>query len=424
MTSPATAPITRPWTSPFGALLDDDLQLTQQEDRQFTLSGTVCERTQRALRHFSAEPSTATPLIAGQAASLDDAVEQAAQWLSASRQPLFGGLATDVDGARALYPLACATGAICDAAGGAAQLHTLRALQDRGAFTTTLAEVRNRADLIVCIGASPRENFPSLWRRVGVGEPLVAQREIVFVGGATEPSLDGLTGVSQRSVALAGDLFDSVAQLAALVDGRRVPAAAPALAELAVQLQAARYAVIVWEAAQLPAHGALIAEALNRIVGTLNRRTRAALLPLSGKDGLQTVNYVFTWLSGLPLRSRAGPLGLEHEPLRFDAKRLLAEGSVDALLWISAFGPEPAAPSAALPTIVLGHPAQQAGVAADAVFIPVSTPGMGSAGHLFRFDGGVVLPLEAVYDDGLPTVAQVLTRLTARVRTLKQGAQA
>ena len=31
----------------------------------------------------------------------------------------------------------------------------LRALQDRGGFTCTLSEVRNRADLIVCIGIGP-----------------------------------------------------------------------------------------------------------------------------------------------------------------------------------------------------------------------------------------------------------------------------
>ncbi|WP_428422915.1 formylmethanofuran dehydrogenase [Methylibium sp.] len=420
MTSPATAPPTRPWTSPFCALLNDDLQLAQQ-GLQFTLSGTVCERAQRALRHFSAEPSTATPRIAGQATSLDDAIERAAQWLSASRQPLFGGLATDVAGARALYPLACATGAICDAAAGAVQLHGLRALQDRGAFVTTLAEVRNRADLIVCIGEAPRQGFPNLWRRCGIGEPLVALREIVFLGGALDASLDALPGVTQRRVALPGDLFDAVAQLSALVAGRRVPDAAPALAALAGQLRAARYAVIVWEAAQLPEHGALIAEALNQLVGTLNRSTRAALLPLVGNDGLLTVNQVFSWLSGLPLRSRAGPLGLEHEPLRFDARRLLADGSVDALLWISSFGPEPAPPATTLPTVVLGHPALQAAVAADAVFIPVSTPGMGSAGHLFRVDGVVALPLDAVYDDGLPTVAQVLTRIAARVVARKQG---
>jgi formylmethanofuran dehydrogenase subunit B len=46
------------------------------------------------------------------------------------------------------------------------------------------------------------------------------------------------------------------------------------------------------------------------------------------------------------------------------------------------------------------------------VFIPVSTPGIGSPGHLFRADGSVMLPLFAVHDDGLPTLASLADRIT------------
>jgi formylmethanofuran dehydrogenase subunit B len=137
------------------------------------------------------------------------------------------------------------------------------------------------------------------------------------------------------------------------------------------------------------------------------------MLPLGGSDGASTVNAVFTWLSGLPLRTRAAPSGLEHEPLRFDATRLLADRAVDALLWIASFGTEPAPPIVDLPRIVLGHPSFAAAVQGSAtVFIPVATPGIGSAGHLFRTDGSVLMPLRALRDDGLPTVAEVLRRLT------------
>ena len=130
---------------------------------------------------------------------------------------------------------------------------------------------------------------------------------------------------------------------------------------------------------------------------------------LGGGNGAGTVNQVFTWLSGLPLRSRAGPLGLEHEPLCFDAQRLLSDAAVDSLLWVSSFDPDLAPPATAQPTVVLGHP-ELARVPA-AVFIPVSTPGIGSPGHLFRADGSVMLPLFAMHDDGLPTLAGVLDRI-------------
>ena len=101
--------------------------------------------------------------------SLDAALAAAAALLKASRQPLIAGLGSDVAGTRALYPLACATGAVWDSAGGDALVQGLRALQDRGQFTTTLAEVRTRADLIVFIGGLPTAVAPLIGTRLGIG---------------------------------------------------------------------------------------------------------------------------------------------------------------------------------------------------------------------------------------------------------------
>ncbi|MBT2332646.1 formylmethanofuran dehydrogenase [Variovorax paradoxus] len=401
----AAQPPNTPWTCPFCPLLCDTFGVdVGPPGTPLKLLGSDCPRARSALANFDATAGAGRPQVDGQDCHLDTALSTAASLLAASRQPLFGGLGTDVAGARALYALACETDAICDPAQGAAMMHGLRALQDRGGFSTTLAEVRMRADLIVCMTEEPTVHYPELFRRFGVEE-----RE----------------GVAVETLPLHGDLFDTVALLAALVAGRvskddaRVPAG---LAALSARLQAARYAVLVYESGRLPEQGALIIEAIQRIVGTLNRSTRAASLPLGGGDGASTVNQVFAWLSGLPLRSRAGPLGLEHEPLCFDAGRLLADGAVDTLLWVSSYGPEPAPPAAGVPRIVLGHPGMQLPPDAhELVFIPVSTPGISSAGHLFRTDGSVLLPLRPVYEDGLPSVGEVVRRLTQAVQALKRG---
>ena len=398
----AAPPGNAPWTCPFCPLLCDSFGV--EVGTPLKLVGSDCPRARKALAHFDASAGAAQPRVNGRDCDLDTALGKAASLLAASRQPLFGGLGTDVAGARALYALACETGAICDPAQGQALMHGLRALQDRGGFSTTLAEARTRADLVVCITDEPAAHYPEFFRRIGVGE-----RE----------------GVAVATLPLHGDLFDTVAMLAALVAGRvskdnaRVPAD---LAALSARLQAARYAVLVYESGRLPAQGALIVEAIQRIVATLNRSTRAASLPLGGGDGASTVNQVFVWLSGLPLRSRAGPLGLEHEPLCFDAGRLLADGAADTLLWVSSYGPEPAPPAAGMPRIVLGHPGMPLPRDAhELVFIPVSTPGIGSAGHLFRTDGSVLLPLRPVYGDGLPSVGEVVRRLTQAVQAQKKG---
>ena len=388
-TAAVAGPRTPPWTCPFCPLLCDDLSTrpdaAEASAASFALAGGACARAEAALQQFGAEPSRAAPLIDGRACSLDEAVGAAAGVLRSSRQPLFGGLGTEVAGARALYRLACATGAISDAAEGRALMHSLRALQDRGSFTTTLAEVRARADVVLLLEPSHVEKTPRLFERLGV---------IVDV------------------LPLHGDLFATLALLAAAVDSRALHDAPADIVALAAKLRAARYAVIVGATGSLPAHGELIVEAVGRIVGQLNLTTRAAALWLGGGNGASTVNHAFTWLSGLPLRSRAGPRGLEHEPVCFDADRLLAEGAVDCVLWTSSFDAQSTPPTTTLPLIVIGHPALASSCTrAGSVFIPVSTPGIGSAGHLFRTDGTLLLPLFAARPDTLPTLADVVSRI-------------
>jgi formylmethanofuran dehydrogenase subunit B len=190
----------------------------------------------------------------------------------------------------------------------------------------------------------------------------------------------------------------------------------------------ARYTVFVYEPAALPgAHAALLIEALQRIVKAVNRTTRAGALALGGAEGGISVNQAVTWLSGFPLRTRvakpgraAGLAPLDYDPHRYATARLIGEKQIDALLWIASFEPHPL-PDALdphVPAIVLGHPAlwHRLGTrAAPTVFIPVATPGIDAGGHLFRMDGSVVAPLTAARGLGLPTVAQVLTQIAARL---------
>lgn len=393
------------WTCPFCPLLCDGFGLQAGAGGPLALSGSRCPRATAALQKLQALPRPVTALREGQPGELANVVDSARQWLRESRQPLIAGLGTDVAGARAMHALAEATGAICDAASGSAFAQGLRVLQDRGAFTTTLGEVRNRADLVVCIGGSPAEKQPEFFSRCGIGEDLVPARHVVMLGGtaADLAPLQGLAGVTGEVLPLQGDLFEAVAQLGLAVNGRPSPYKA-----LAERMHSARYAVLVWESSRLPSQGALLIEAIDRIVSTLNRKTRAATLPLGGGDGAHTANQVFTWLSGLPLRTR----GREHEPHLFDTQRLLEDGAVDLLVWVNAFGVPPPARPEGLRLVLIGPPALAEHAAArGSLFIAVSTPGLDADGHLFRSDGSLLIPLHAARDDGLPGVARIAQQL-------------
>ena len=225
-TSAAASAAGSTWTCPFCPLACDHLGVGFGDAaRPLVLRGGDCARASRALAQFGAAPSNAAAQVDGQPCDVATAVATAARLLDASRQPLFGGLGTDVAGARALYPLACATGAICDAGAGEALMHGLRALQDRGQFTTTLAEVRTRADLIVFVGGLPTDLAPLLAERCGIGDAQVPQRHVVVLGpaagdAATLARWARQGGVSTEALALHGDLFDTLALLSALVAER------------------------------------------------------------------------------------------------------------------------------------------------------------------------------------------------------------
>jgi formylmethanofuran dehydrogenase subunit B len=423
-----------PWTCPFCALHCDAFVPVAQGTR-YALQGSDCPRALAGLGHFEPQPAAlaaAPALVDGQPATLDAALQAAAALLGRARMPLFGGLATDIAGARALYTLAHACGAVLDHAHGEAQMHGLRALQDRGVLTTTLAEVRERADLVVCLGSQPGERYPEFYRRCGLAGDAAGdgggprERELVFVGAEPDPRLAAVPGLRVARVPAGGDLFETLAVLNALVAGRALPQAAePGLATLAQRLQAARYAVLVWDMVAAPRHAALIAQALHRLVDTVNRGTRAAALLLGGNDGALSVNQAVTWLSGLPLRTGVLARGLTHEPVAFAADRLLAQQAVDALLWVASFGPQLAPPATPLPAVVLGHPALAAQARQPGrIFIPVATPGIGSGGHLSRFDSVVVVPLRPLRADGLPGVADVARRLADLIATNARAGEA
>jgi formylmethanofuran dehydrogenase subunit B len=415
-------------------MLCDDITTIVHGDGALDAPDVNCPRLTHALTWFSGA-SASKPAIDDQDTDLESAVRRAIEILKGASRPLFGGLATDVAGARALYPLAAGCGAILDHLHGDAMTASTASLQDRGAFFTTLSEVRTRADLLVVFACQPSLSYPRFYERVLGGTDHA--RELIFVGCEVDPAADIVENTSTHSILKDADPYDVLAIWSALMEktggtGGRTAASirgdtvnTQALVDLAGRMIAARYAVVVYEPAALPSpHAALLIEAVNRIVKAVNRTTRAGALALGGDDGALSVNQALTWLSGFPLRTRvsmptrlAQQPALDHDAMRYRTQRLLAAHEVDALLWVASFQPEPLPfdLGRTVPAIVLGHPAMRTMLGArtaPTVFIPVATPGVDSGGHLFRVDASVVAPLSAARASALPTVAAIAARLS------------
>jgi formylmethanofuran dehydrogenase subunit B len=363
--------------------------------------------------------------VAGQEVSLEVAVARAAELLKDTRLPLIGGCATDVNGMRGLLALADRSGAVVDNMNFTGARNNFLALQDSGWMNTTLAEVKNRCDLLLVVGTdlegfAPRFFERYLWNKESMFLDDTSEREVIYLGRA--PSGEASTSPKGKKAQVfpcaIEDLAEVVAVLRALV--KKQPIRATSVAGIAVtdlqliadKLKAATYGVVTWAAGALTySQAELTVQTLSETIKDLNNQnTRCSGLPLAGKEGDQTANQVCGWTTGYPARTRFSRGYPEYDPFLNETKTLLDNGEVDALVWVQAFNVNAVPPVTDLPTIVVGRSGMTFTKEPD-VYIPVGTPGIDHAGHAYRMDNVVAIRLKKLRDSGLPSTAQVLNAI-------------
>lgn len=407
--------------SPFCGIGTDDLVI-KVDGVSLKVMKNGCAVNTPAFEQAITETS---PRVEGKEVSLDVAVAKAARLLRDTKQPVIGGCATDVNGMRALLALADKSGAVVDNMNFSAARRNFLALQDSGWMNTTLAEVKNRCDLLLVVGTdlesfAPRFYERYLWNEEAMFLEDTSQREVIYLGKA--PSGDASTSPKGQKALLFecadADLPEVVAVLRALVKGHPIRVdsvggiAVADLQAIADKLKAAQYSVVTWAAGALAFNQAeLTVQTVCELVKDINNmNTRCSGLPLGGKEGDQTANQVCGWTTGYPARTRFSRGFPEYDPFLNDINRMLAQGEADALVWVQAFNAEAVPPKTGLPTIVVGRSGMTFEREPD-VFIPVGTPGIDHAGHAYRMDNVVAIRLKKLRDSGLPSTAEVLTAI-------------
>ncbi len=396
--------------SPFCGIGADDLTIRVRGDRLEVLENG----DDVTLPAFEEPLGEKQPSIAGKPVPLAEAVARAARILKASDLPLIGGLATDVAGMRAALSLADRLGAVVDNMSSAAAMRNILVLQDSGWMTTTLAEVRNRCDLLVVVGVDVETLFPRFFERHLWLDGMFAKnsaRKVIYLGKAPA---EKPTNDSQVLACADEDLPAVVGMLRALINDRPIQVetvggvAVGELRSLADQLKKARYGVVSWAAVALDwPQAELTVQILCEMVKDLNQTTRCSGLPLGGKEGDQTANQVCGWQTGYPVRTRFSRGYPEYDPYLNAGDVLMETGEVDALLWVSAYNTRRTPPKCSLPTIVLGRCGMTFDQSPD-VYIPVGVPGIDHAGHTYRMDNVVAVRLFKLREAGLPSTSRVL----------------
>ncbi len=406
------------------------------DDLEVAVSGRAirpikaCAEAARLLARRDQPPPA--PRVGGQETTLAEAAAAAGRALRGSRAAAFSGLGADLDGLRRVFDIAMNCGASFDHEASGGLFANLERLGRRGWIATTVAEVRNRCDLLVVFGPDPTLSFGHVFERLlpsAAGDadaaPLFVagrRRRVVIIGGAlSEAARRALAGQEVVEIPVPTDQVALAAQaLTALLAGRAVAdlpeldGIAPALTALVEPLKAAAYSVFVWNAGVLSTRdAATVAEAAAGAVDVLSVTTRAAVFPLGGRDNITGAHQAALWRFGYPLRTSVGGGTARHAPDRYATATALKDA--DLLLHVNAFRPGAPADFERGPVIALAHPDTVFTREPD-VFIPVGTPGVDHFGHVFRMDSVVCLPLAPLRNAELPSVAEAAEAILDSLR--------
>ncbi|MBM2829864.1 MAG: formylmethanofuran dehydrogenase subunit [Gammaproteobacteria bacterium] len=414
------ARIHRNVTCPFCSLLCDDLVVKNKTGQLKVLSnGCSIAKSQ-----FEQTQLPVKPGINGKEVTLDDAINHVINIFRKSRQPLIAGLGTDVAGMRAVMELADKTGAIVDHMYSDGAMRNIKVMQDHGWMMTTMAEIKNRADLIIFAGTDGITNYPRfyervIWNKNSLFNIDIKQREIVYIGDHLNTSAGkNPSGRLPTSINCKQEqISEIVATLHAMIVGNKIQEQHVAgvklqvLEKLAERMKQARYGVIVWAPGELNhPHAELTIQAICQTIKYLNRTTRFSGFSLAGNDGGITAGNVSAWLSGYPLRVSFAKGYPEYDPYKYTIRNVLNKKEVDTLIWISSFTATVRPPKANIPTVVLATPATKLHFRPE-VIIPVGTPGVDHGGQLFRTDSVIALPLKQVRTTKYLNVAEILNRV-------------
>lgn len=367
-------------------------------------------------------------LLAGKPAALEDALTEAAAFLSKSRGRLLVYLAPDVtsQAQRAAATLADLLGAAVDSSTSDAAAGGLLAAQRRGRATATLGEIRNRGDVLLLWGVDPTRRYPRFLSRYAL-DPAGTQvpngragRFVIAVniGADKGPAVADLTITLEPSEEIA-----ALSLMRAAVLEHRAHDPSPNLASavgLIGRLTAARYAVLVHDAepTDVP-RNPLRAEGLIALTQALNGPTRAALSSLRAGGNRPGAESVLTWQTGYPFsvdysrgypRYMPGDRGLDR----------LVRGAFTAALVVGSpsLDQEAAAALGDIDTVAIGPRASEAPFTTR-VAVDTGIAGIHEAGTAYRMDE-VPLSLRPPLT-GQRTAVETLQKLTDAVRARLSG---
>ncbi|QDT48726.1 Formyltransferase/hydrolase complex Fhc subunit B [Symmachiella dynata] len=402
----------------------DDLQVSVENGRIQAVSG-ACELSESwFLEQDSQQPASAA--INQKPVEIHTAIEHATDLLKKSQAPLIFGLSrSSSEGQRAAVQLADTVGAIIDTTASLCHAPSIMAIQHVGESTSSLGEIKNRADLVIFWGVDPVISHPRHFERYSVdpvGEFVPngrSDRTVIVIDSERTQTADAADIFLQVEP---GTDFEMIWALRSLLRGERPAEDAYSgipidqLTELADRMKSCRCGVVFFGLGL--AHqqlGHLNVEALLRLVTDLNAHTRFHARRMRMHGDVTGADCVLCWQTGYPFGVNLGRGYPRYNPGEYSANDLLERGEVDLCLLVGGESVPHMSPAArryleTIPTILLDYPTLPVHFQPQVQFT-TAVYGVHLPGVVYRMDE-VPIPLRQVLPASYPSDAEILQRIT------------
>jgi len=411
--------------------LCDDIEL-HTDGRRIVRATHACTLGRAWFHRHPADTGQPPAFVDGRAVDVEEAFDAAADILTRADLPLVYGLANSTtESQRAAILLAEELGAVVDSHTSLTHGPSKIGAQLVGKVTSTLGEVRNRADLVIYWGTNPVETHPRhltkyaftpKGRHVPRGR---RDRTMVVVDVRETPSARAADVFLQIRP---GTDFELITVLRALLDdrpfdGSLVDTCAVSIADLTRlrdRMKRARFGVNFYGTGLTQTRGKhMNVAAVLALTASLNAFTKFVAMPMRDHGNEAGIDNVLSWLAGYPFGvdyTRGYP---RSNPGEFTAVDLLARREADAALIIAA-DPWTTMPQAAIdhleriPHVVIDR-ARACRRASARVHFTAASPGIDSAGTAYRMDK-VPLPIRAAVTSAHATDENILLGIYQALR--------
>ncbi len=422
-------------TCTFCGCVCDDMELhVDLDQKRITKAKNACVLGRAWFAEHTIDEGAPMAMIDGKEVSIEAAIEEAAQTLVNAKFPITYGLSdTTCEAQRQAVAVTDMIRGNIDTTTSVCHGPSGLAFQGIGESTSTLGEVKNRADLVIYWGGNPAESHPRHFGRYAVTP------KGMFTPGGKKDRTVVLVDVRKTKSSPVADIlirpklgkdFEILWALRALVKGKKISAdieqetgvPLEVLEDLVDRMKNCRFGVLFFGMGLTMTRGRHFnSGALLALATDLNEFTHFVAKPVRGHGNVTGADNVVSWQTGFPFAvnfSRGYP---RFNPGEFTTVDTLSNGHADAAL-IIASDPASNFPKKAIqhlksiPVVCLDTKCTETSKDAHVAF-RTSTYGINTTGTAYRMDD-VPITLRPAFESPFPDDETILKGIRKRVNEL------